>query len=331
MKKLTWKIVAVDLELKYDWSISRSSDSKKNNFLLEVTDGEHIGIGEAAPNKRFAEDLDLVPNQFNQMLSLGLEKCEDLMDLKRVLSYPHFFKSLCLGVETCFLDFLAKKNSSDVETLLGLKKFNEVRTSYSIPIIDEEKITDFYLENQLWKFESVKLKVSKTSAVGLLRELSQITQQPLIIDANEGWEKADEFLSFADQVDYKNLLFFEQPLPAHAVKEYQKLKQKSNHPVFADESFLHNPNWNLISDCFDGVNLKIMKVGSLADSIDMLKRAKLLNLKTMIGCMIETSLGISYGMKLAEFADHIDLDGFLHLKDDPSKVLVCDEGTLKRV
>jgi L-alanine-DL-glutamate epimerase-like enolase superfamily enzyme len=329
--KLKWKITPIILELKYDWKISRSSDRYKTNFFIEVTDGEFTGKGEAAPNKRFAENVDLFELQFNQMIELGLNNCSDLVSLKRVLCYPHFFKSLCLGIESCFIDYLSQRNHTTVATLLNVNEQNNVPTFYSIPILNDKELVDFYLENELWKFKFLKIKVSKSTAYSLLKQITQITSQPLVVDANEDWQNADDFLDFVEKIQYPNILFFEQPLPAYAVVEYQKLRKKLPFQVFADESFLRNTNWNLISDCFDGVNLKIMKIGSLVDSVDMLRKAKLINLKTMVGCMIETSLAINYGLYLADLADYIDLDGFLHLKEDPAKRLTCENGMIIRI
>src|SRR5438552_5603192 len=101
------------------------------------------------------------------------------------------------------------------------------------------------------------------------------------------------------------------------VDESLYLKKYSPFTLFADESITTEADFSLLRKMFDGINMKLMKAGGYLNGIRLLKEAKKAGMKTMIGCMVETTLGISSGMNLCSLADYTDLDSFLLLKNEP--------------
>ncbi len=123
--------------------------------------------------------------------------------------------------------------------------------------------------------------------------------------------------------------FVEQPMPAAApLKDWVWLKQRSPLPVFGDESYHHAGDAAQAAECFHGVNVKLVKTGGISGGFDALQAARKAGLKTMLGCMIETSILISAAAHLAELCDYLDLDGNILITDDPYLGVATNRGLL---
>ena len=150
-----------------------------------------------------------------------------------------------------------------------------------------------------------------------LEEIKKHTNKKLRIDANEGFDSLSEFLRFEEAIKDFNIEFIEQPFPVHFKQEYKELKKQSIFEIIADESVEDDFHPEELCEMFHGVNIKLMKAGGLLRAKELLEKAKSYGLKTMIGCMIESSLGISEALYLAHLADYLDLDGHLLISNDP--------------
>lgn len=136
-------------------------------------------------------------------------------------------------------------------------------------------------------------------------------------------------MKFLEKVDTAKIEFLEQPLPSHS-KDHADLKRLSPLEIIADESCHGVVDVSQLADQFHGINCKLMKCHTLAQAQAMIKQAKSLSMKTMLGCMIETSLAIRYGFLFAKDIDYFDLDGFLLIENDPfSKVKYLGEGIIE--
>ena len=142
------------------------------------------------------------------------------------------------------------------------------------------------------------------------------TDKVIRVDANEGWnlETAVEMCKWlADQ----NVEYVEQPLLAENIAETAELKKRSPIPLFADENCIIPENIPEIAHAFDGINIKLMKCGSMLKAKEMIEMARELDLSIMLGCMIESSIGITAAAHLSPLVDHADLDGHLLIDNDP--------------
>ena len=115
----------------------------------------------------------------------------------------------------------------------------------------------------------------------------------------------------------QNVEFIEQPFPANDLEKSKKLTKLSPLDIYADENSRNVGDIKKIKDSFDGINIKLMKCGSIEEAIEMIRQAKKYDLKIMLGCMIETSVGITAAASIASFVDKVDLDGNLLIKNDP--------------
>ena len=160
--------------------------------------------------------------------------------------------------------------------------------------------------------ENIKIKVNKENALDFSKEVMRLTQVPLRIDANEAFQTTSDVMNFISAFpDLNRIEFLEQPLPASFHEEALELKKHSPVILIADESVTKEDIGTYYTERFHGVNIKLMKSGGYLKGLKQLRQAKILGLKTMLGCMVETSLGISSALQLAGGVDYFDLDGFL--------------------
>ena len=123
-----------------------------------------------------------------------------------------------------------------------------------------------------------------------------------------------------------NIVMIEQPLPAKRFEDLAWLRERTPLPLVADEDLTCAQDLRALADVYDGVNIKLMKIGGLQPAMQMIHTAKSLGLKVMLGCMIESSLGITAAAHLSPLANWIDLDGSLLLREDPFHGVTFDQG-----
>jgi L-alanine-DL-glutamate epimerase-like enolase superfamily enzyme len=140
----------------------------------------------------------------------------------------------------------------------------------------------------------------------------------VLIDGNEAFTSLDELDAHVGYWQKKVLVAaIEQPFAAASLGLSQSAKGRYPFPVFADESVVHGADIEQLATAFDGINIKLQKTGSYQEALRQKQEAARLNLKIMVGCMVETSLGIWQGLQLASGADFIDLDSMLYLTNEP--------------
>ncbi len=327
---LSWSIQELTLPLKYSWKISRNESTYKTNFIVSVTDGFYTASGEVAPNIRYGETPSLILEKFNSINS-DLKLITTLEELGEILDNKVLIYSLRFGIESAFVHFEAKKNNIPVYQQLGQKTPDPVYTSYTLPIMETGKVRGFIEDHNLLRFKYLKLKINQENGAELLREVSSITHLPLRIDANEAWQDVDSLIVFMESCKDYNLEFFEQPLPSAMVSEYEYLKKKSPYELVADESVTHHVDMEQIARQFHGINMKLMKAGGYLSGIKILEDARSKGLKTMIGCMVETSLGIFSAINLCNDLNYIDLDGHFLIENEPFNIISEREGRLFNV
>lgn len=294
---MKWKLKSIELELKVNWKISRNESLIKENFILSRGEYE----SEIAPNIRYSETKSKI-----------LENFEELKSQKEMRINPRW----CNSFKNAVSNILLKQNcGGDILNVLGLKGLREVETSFSIPIMDPRDVKGYLRSNH--QFNIYKLKVSNLESKELLLEVLKCTDKKIRIDANEGFSEISRFLQFENELKGKNIELIEQPFKKSMQEEYKELKARSLFPIFADESVEDDFEPKLFKDQFHGINIKLMKAGGIKKSYELIKKAKAANLKVMLGCMIESSLGIEEAFYLAELADFIDLDGALLTRNDP--------------
>jgi L-alanine-DL-glutamate epimerase-like enolase superfamily enzyme len=150
----------------------------------------------------------------------------------------------------------------------------------------------------------------------------------LRVDANEGWKDKEEAVRKINWLESQGVEFVEQPMPAVMLEETRWVRGKVHIPIIADEACLHPADLPRLAEAYDGVNIKLMKCGGMLEAFRMIQIAKALGMKTMLGCMIESSIGVTAAAHLSPLVDYADLDGNLLVANDPYSGAKVEKGKL---
>ncbi len=317
----------IHLDLKVLWKLSRNQTTFKENFIvhLEMDKGEFRS--EIAPNIRYGETVENIQQQFESWMAQNKwQKLKRLEDLRLALDQRKLLHSLRFGLESVFLRFFSHQEGQSLSSFLQLPLPSPVPTSFSVPIMPIGEIKDYLLP--LSRYQSLKIKVDADSGLDMLKEIHKHSKAKLRVDANEAWKDFDHFLEFQSALKGMNIELIEQPFPSSMGAEYFELKKQTPYVLLADESIEEVGDFTKLSQQFHAVNIKLMKTGSLIRARELILEAKSHQMKVMMGCMIETSLGISYGMLFSQMVDYVDLDGFLLVKNEPFHLVAETEGNL---
>jgi L-alanine-DL-glutamate epimerase-like enolase superfamily enzyme len=316
----------IHLDLKVNWKLSRNQTTFKENFIVRLDSTSGSFRSEIAPNVRYGETVANIQEEFSSWSqSTDLSSITDLNKISLALQDIKLH-SLRFGLESALISHLAASGKKTLTEFLGLPPMKSVPTSFSMPIIPVNEIEDYL--KPLSRFQSLKIKVNAETGNDMLQEIKKHTSAKLRVDANEGWTDLDAFMRFQESLKGMNIELIEQPFPSSMVEEYKALKKVTPYVLLADESIEDVGDFNELSKQFHAVNIKLMKTGSLLKARDLLLDAKKHNMTAMMGCMIETTIGISYGMLFGGMVEYVDLDGFLLIKDEPFRLVTESEGIL---
>ena len=318
-EKPALSIEMLQLPLRYEWKLSRNSSVSKTNGIVKIQRGDFIGMGEVAPNIRYDETPERVKAEFDSLYTVF--ENQGFIDNTDQFASLKVCKALQMGLDMALTNLKAAENGVTPASLLGLSEPKARDICYTIPVMDPSLIQGFIESENLRRFSWLKIKVNSESGLQMVKEVLGNFQGQIAIDGNEAWKDKEQALTFACSLPEDRILFLEQPMPASMRDEYQWLSLRAPMEIWGDESVLSNPDPDFWKSSFSGINVKLMKSGSFNNAIQMLKSAREAGLKTMVGCMVETSLGIYAAMQLESLADFMDLDGFLLLLNEPFGLL----------
>jgi L-alanine-DL-glutamate epimerase-like enolase superfamily enzyme len=319
----------LELVPSHPFTIARGTKETVPNVLVKLTADGVTGLGEAGPNSRYNEDADSVIAFLNQLPASffdAVDSADILQEKLQQIDEP--VQSAKTAVEMAWLDWWGKTQAQPLWKLWDAPSQTTPPTSFTIGLDNMEVMQQKVEGAEGYPILKVKLGTDRDKEI--IKGIREVSEQIIRVDANEGWEDletAKEAIRFlADQ----NVEFIEQPMPASCKEELVQLKEWSPLPIVADESLVGSEYMDEIAEQFDGINIKLQKVGSLVEALKLIKKARARNIEVMIGCMIESSLGISAGALLGTWADYVDLDGHLLISNDPfSGLTLTDEKRIK--
>lgn len=316
------------LFLAHTWTISRNSSDYKDNVFVKIEKDGITGIGEAAPNVRYSEDWEKTINRIESVKAV-YDKYDlwQFVDIKNELDSAITDQSCAkCAMDIALMDWVGKKLGIPLYKLWGLDKNKTPMTSFSIGIDTEEVIKQKTREAE--PYNILKVKVGKENDKEVIDAVRSVTDKPIRVDANEGWKSKEEALEKIKWLKSEGVEFIEQPLPSDMLEETRWLRDRVDMPIIADEAVKNAADIPKLATAYDGINIKLMKAGGLQEALRMIYMAKALNMKIMLGCMIESSVAISAAAHLTPFVDYADLDGNLLLAEDPFKGVTVEKGKL---
>jgi L-alanine-DL-glutamate epimerase-like enolase superfamily enzyme len=234
------------------------------------------------------------------------------------------------AINIALVDGAARRAKKPVCDFFGLGfRENHHVTSFTIGIDTPAMIRKKVLEAE--KFPVLKMKLGVPEDKESLQALRQAAPAKWVrVDANEGWKTKEHALEMIEWLARDNhIQYVEQPMPSMVpAKDWKWLKERTPLPIFGDESYHTAADAERCAECFHGVNVKLVKTGGVSGGFDALRAARKLGLKTMIGCMIETSILISAAAHLAELCDYLDVDGNVLITNDPYSGVTSERGIL---
>jgi L-alanine-DL-glutamate epimerase-like enolase superfamily enzyme len=321
-----------ELQLANPWKIANAQGaSRHQTVIVELAGaGGFFALGEAAPAAVYGESAAEVAKVLSQFDPARLSFDDVAASMEFLETLPGLPVAAKCALNLALLDGAAKRAQKPLHDFLGLGfRENHHVTSFIIGI-DAPKIIQKKVLAAA-KFPVLKLKVGDPCDRENFAALrTAAPNKPVRLDANEGWKTKEEALRMLEWFAAdKKIQFVEQPLPREAREEDLKwLKARSPLPLFADESCHTVEDIPRCAECFHGVNVKLIKAGGVSMAKATLEAARRAGLKTMIGCMIETSVQISAAAQLAELADFLDVDGNVLITNDPFEGVTARNGTL---
>lgn len=325
---LHWSINQIKLDLKYSWKISRNSSDYKINSIITCGDGKFNGNGEVAPNIRYNETPEILLNSFEEFLRAGANEIKNANDLSILLNQINAPNALRFGIEQAYIHFICAQRNMSIYNFLKIEKPLKTNTCYTLPIMEPADIITFFNDNNLNRFAYLKIKISVNGALDEVKTLSSIYKKPILIDANEAWKDPDELINFMDSLKGINIAMIEQPMHSSMVNEYKYVKPRAALPLMADESFGSHVDFTELKLQFDAVNMKLMKAGGYLNGLRLIYEAKKHGFKTMVGCMVETTLGMSGAYAFSGLCNLVDLDGYMLIKNEPFNLLSEKNGEI---
>jgi L-alanine-DL-glutamate epimerase-like enolase superfamily enzyme len=280
---------------------------------------EHDGIvgeGEAAPVAYYHQTLESVEATLTAVGPLLGDDPGDIDGIvDRLLERFDDQRATVAAIDAALHDWLGKARGKPLWKILGLDPARTPPTSMTIGIDKPELLT---AKVEAAKgFRILKVKVGTPSDVETLTILRRLAPaQKIRVDANCGWGP-DEIVERIEKILPFDLELIEQPTAAGSYDAVRKARARSPIPLVADEDSRTPEDVPRLHGVFDGINIKLSKCGGVREARRMIAAARQRGMKIMLGCMVETSLGVAPAAHLASEVDYVDLDGHLLLRDDP--------------
>ena len=298
----------------HPFGISRSTHISYPEIFIYLTQDGIIGRGEASPSERYGETAESIITT----LERGIQFPDTIETPEK---FEEFVLPKCAGINAqeaafsmAYLDWWTQREGQSIKDYFGVMDNTGPLISYTIAIGNLDLIAQKVEEASPYKIIKVKLGTDHDKEI--INAVRAETDKVIRVDANEGWnlETAIEMCSW---LAVRNIELIEQPLPAAKLADTAELRKKSPLPLIADENCLYPKHIPEIAHAFDGINIKLKKCGSLLVAKQMIDMARELDLKIMLGCMVESSVGITAAAHISPLVDYADLDGHLLIDNDP--------------
>ena len=320
--RLTWE--AITLKLHNPFRLSTGVSTTRRAYWIRLTDDEGWGEGTIPPYYNVKDDdmKSFWDNASQQKIPFPDDPSEISSWIGQEGPAP-----ARAALDLALHDRIGKKLNLPLYELLGLPKPAPVSTAFTISISSLEEMAQMAAERP--QYPIIKLKLGSDDDIGRVAAVrSARPDVKLYVDANAGWSP-DEAVKLAAALAPYHIEMIEQPVPGEDIEGLGYVQKHTDIPIVADESVQSIDDIEELAKAgVQGINLKLMKIGGLAPAMQMLRRGRELGLKIMLGCMAETSLGVTAMAHLSAWADWIDLDAPLLISNDPFDGINYDDAQI---
>ncbi|MEQ8535838.1 MAG: dipeptide epimerase [Imperialibacter sp.] len=306
----------VQMPLRHTFTIAHGSTSVQESFIVELSHNGKSGFGEATANPYYGVTVPKMTEQVESVRAI-IESGEwDTPEAfhKAMLATGRLKAFTLCALDLAFNDLYGKLKGQPLYKIWGLDGSKGPISNYTIGIDT--------VENMVAKMKEVpwplyKIKLGTKEDIRIIEELRKQTDAVFRVDANCAWG-VEETITNSKALKKLNVQFIEQPLKADDLDGMKRVFTESVLPVIADESCQVESDVDKCFNHFHGINIKLTKCGGLTPARRMIARARELNMSVMMGCMTESSVGISAIAQVVPLLDYVDMDGALLLAEDPA-------------
>ncbi len=321
--KLTYR--PFTLEMKHVFTVAVHSRTTTPVMLTEIEFEGIKAYGEASMPPYLGESQESVATFLNKV---NLEQFKDPFDLENILSYVDSIDkkntAAKASVDIALHDLIGKIMKQPWYKIWGYDKTKTPYTSFTIGIDTPDVVRQKV--NEAEELKILKVKLGRDTDKEMIETIRSITDKPIVVDVNQGWKNKEFALEMINWLNERNVEFVEQPMPKEQVDDIAWLTENSPLPIIGDESIQRIDDVVKAYGVYSGINIKLMKCTGMREANKMLNLARSLNMKVMIGCMVETSCAISAAAQLSPMVDWADLDGNLLTSNDPYEGIKVIDG-----
>jgi L-alanine-DL-glutamate epimerase-like enolase superfamily enzyme len=316
---------------RHPFAIARGSTHGYTRAWVRISDGNgQEGWGEADPSSFYGESLESVLATFDR---LAPHMPRDPFDLEAAEArweqvVPKNWAARA-ALSAALHDLVGKSLGQPLWRLWGLDPKKAPLSSFTIGLDTPEKIKAKVQEAKQYPILKIKLGTDRDEEI--LKTIRDATDKPIRVDANAGWDVTRAKQMIPVLVDY-GVEFLEQPLEPNdldGLADVRRVAAAHHLPIVVDESCLVAADIPRLAGKVDGINIKLAKCGSLREALRMIATARAHGMLVMVGCMIETSLGITAAAHFTPLVDAADLDGAALTVDDPFAGATIDHGQIR--
>lgn len=309
-------LIPYQLQFKYPFKIAHGTRTHTDVVYVKL---EHEGLtawGEATLPPYLPETQQSVINFLTAFTKPLLN--QPIEDWVEALNKVNNNLSAKAALDMALWDMRAQMAGKAIGELLGIEAKQYPYGTYTIGVGTAEETKEKVAYAISKGFELFKLKLNGYMDEDKVEQYIACTDKPFAVDMNQAWREPSRLLSFTnDFLTQHNCVLVEQPLHKDAIQEMRFIKGNTSLPVYADESCQRLSDIERLRDSFDGINIKLMKCGGMTEAIQMINKARELDMKILIGCMSESSVGCTAAAHLTPLADYADLDGPYLITNDP--------------
>lgn len=305
-----------NLQLRHTFTVSSFSRTSTPDVQVRIDYDGYTGYGEASMPPYLGHTVESVCAFLSKV---DLEQFADPFQIEDILSYVD---SLSEGdapakaaVDIALHDLVGQLMGQPWYRIYGLNALKAPSTSFTIGI-DTPEIVREKTRESLGLYNVLKVKVGLDSDKRMVETIREVTDVPLVADANQGWKDRSQALDMICWLHEQGVQMVEQPMPKDMVDDIAWVTERSPVPIFADESVQRLRDVKALNGVFSGINIKLMKCTGMSEAWKMINYARAEGMKVMIGCMTETSCAVTAAAHLSPAVDFADLDGNLLISND---------------
>jgi L-alanine-DL-glutamate epimerase-like enolase superfamily enzyme len=319
----TLALEELHLRLRHRFAIARGFEDVSESLILHLFADGIEALGEVTPSSRYGEDVALIAHQLRDVSLDGA----NLLDVQATLArVPMQQRGAMCALDLALHDHAGKLLGVPAYALFGLDPAAAKVTSFTIGIADPADTLSKVRE--AGHLPILKVKLGAGHEIETLEAIRAIYSGTIRVDANEGWTP-EQAVALLREMERFDIEFCEQPVPAGHPEHLRFVRERSPIPVFVDEDSVTADDVPRLTDCVDGINVKLVKCGGMREAARMIRAARERGMKVMIGCMIESSVLSTAAAHLTPLADYADVDGPLLVLDDPFEGVTYDGAQMR--